>query len=255
MRVTVCETPHDPPAAEKTWAALCAHVRDEGTDLLVLPEFAFLEPVWEKKEFDQSRWAALERTATTWLARLPELQCAHVVGSVPVTTAGNPLNQGFLWSAGSGFIPLRSKRYLPNEPGGWEARWFTKGSEEFPTFSAGALKFGLNICTELWAFETFGPYARAGVQAVISPRATAAATTERWIALAKTVAVRTGAFSLSSNRRHNDGSCGGVGWIIDPEGNELVRTSASSPVATLDLDLTASSVAKSSYPRYVFAQA
>jgi N-carbamoylputrescine amidase len=253
MRLTVCETPHDPAAAEQSWAALCAHTR-EGTDLLVLPEFSFLEPVWENKQFDPAQWAAVERTAASWLARLPELKCRFVVGSVPVTTASQRMNQGFLWSPDSGVLPLRSKRYFPNEPGGWEARWFTEGSEEFPIFSAGPLKFGLNICTELWALETFGPYAKAGVQAIISPRATAAATTERWLALARTVAVRAGAFSVSSNRRHNDGSCGGVGWIIDPEGNELARTSASKPIATVDLDLRLSANARSRYPRYVFDQ-
>jgi len=255
MRVTVCETPHAQPAADKTWATLCSHVRDEGTDLLVLPEFAFLEPVWQNEHFDQLQWTALEQEATRWLARLPELKCAHVIGSVPITTAGKPLNQGFLWSADKGLLLLRSKRYCPNLPGAWEARWFTKGTDEFPVFSAGSLKFGLNICTELWALETLGPYARAGVHAVISPRATTAATTERWIALAKTVAVRTGAFSLSSNRTHVDGSCGGVGWIIDPEGIELARTSASCPAVTQEIDLAASSIAKSTYPRNVFADA
>ena len=118
--------------------------------------------------------------------------------------------------------------------------------------SCGRLRFGLNICTELWALETLGPYAAAGVHAVVTPRATAAATTERWVALAKTVAVRTGAFSLSSNRRHDDGSCGGAGWIIDPEGNELARTSAEVPFATRDLDPQSSLAARSTYPRYVF---
>jgi len=253
MRITVCETPHEPRAAEEMWGALRSHVRDERTDLLILPEFAFLEPIWERRDFDQERWDALEAASDAWLARLPELQCAYVVGAAPATTAGKPFNQGFLWSADHGRIPLRSKRFMPDEPGGWEARWFTRGTEEFAVFSAGPLDFGLNICTELWALETFGPYAAAGAHAVVTPRATAAATTERWAALARTVAVRTGAFSLSSNRRHDDGSCGGAGWIIDPEGNELARTSAAVPFATRDLYLKASSVAQSTYPRYVFA--
>lgn len=255
MRITVCETPHEPDAVEGAWAALYAHVHAEGTELLILPEFAFLEPVWESESFDPMRWNALEQAGAKWLARMPELHCDHVVGSMPVTTAGKPLNRGFLWSVEGGLTPLRSKRHLPDEPGAWEARWFTKGTEEFSAFTAGPLKFGLNICTELWALETCGPYAQAGVHAVISPRATVAATTERWVALAKTVAVRTGAFSLSSNRRHADGTCGGVGWIIDPEGNELVRTSAANPIATLDIDLTSSCNAKFIYPRYVFADA
>jgi len=255
MRVTVCETPHDPTLLESAWARLCSHCRDEGTELLVLPEFAFLEPVWQLEAFDPHKWSALDAAARSWISRLTELGCSYVIGAMPVTVAGSPYNQGFIWSSSSGLAPLRSKRYLPEETGGWEARWFTRGHEAFPVFSAGEIRFGLNICTELWALETFGPYARAGAHAVVSPRATAAATTERWTALARTIAVRTGAFSLSSNRWHADGSCGGAGWIIDPEGNELARTSQSNPAVTLDIDLAASEQAQSRYPRYVFADA
>lgn len=191
MRITVCETPHGPAACERAWARLCAHSRDDGTDLLVLPEFAFLEPVWERERFDSARWTALEQEAERWLARLPELDCAYVIGSAPVTAAGNPMNRGFLWTPGRGVEPLRSKRYLPNEPGNWEGRWFTRSADDYAVFSAGPMRFGLNICTELWALETLASYADAGANAVVTPRATGAATTERWIALAKTVAVRT----------------------------------------------------------------
>ena len=57
--------------------------------------------------------------------------------------------------------------------GGWEARWFTPGDREFPSFRAGALSFGVNICTELWALDSYGEYARCGVHAILSPRARA----------------------------------------------------------------------------------
>ena len=252
MRITVCETPHEPDAVEASWKALCAHCRSEKTELLVLPEFAYLSPVWGSETFDPPRWDQIEHEASTWIARLPELGCPFVIGAMPTTVAGARLNQGFLWSAVHCVTRLRSKRHLPNEPGGWEARWFAKGSDDFPIYTAGALRFGLNICTELWALETYGAYANAAAHAVVTPRATASATTERWVALAKTAAVRAGAFSLSSNRRHADGSCGGVGWIIDPEGNELARTSGSCPAVTVDIALDDSMSAKSSYPRYVF---
>lgn len=254
MRVTVCETPHEEVAARRAWARIRSHVRAHGTELLVLPEFAFLPPVWHQAHFDAAQWAALEQQAAAWCARLPELGCRHVMGAAPVTLNGQPRNQGFLWSA-QGLQWLRGKHHLPEEPGGWEARWFSRGTEGFPVFSAGALRFGLNICTELWALDTLGPYAQAGVQAVVSPRATAAATTARWLSLAQTVAVRLGAYSLSSNRRHADGSCGGVGWIIDPEGQVVARTSARVPVVTADIDLQACQAARLRYPRYVFADA
>lgn len=251
MRITVCETPHAPGDVDRFWGTLRAHCHEHGTDLLVLPELAFLPPVWEREHFDARTWARLEEASAAWLARLPELGSTFVVGAMPATVDTHRLNRGVFWSAATGIVGLRAKRYLPDDPGGREARWFAKGTLDFPAYSAGPLKFGLNICTELWALDTLGPYAKAGVHAVITPRATAESTFERWLALARTAAVRAGAFSLSSNRRHEDGSCGGAGWIIDPEGIELARTSTATPIVTRDIALSDAAAAKARYPRDV----
>lgn len=175
-----------------------------------------------------------------------------MVGARPVTLAGRPLNQGFVWSRQRGAQPLRSKFHLPDEPGGWEARWFDRGDAQFPRFEAGALSFGLNICTELWALDTFAQYARQDVAAILSPRATAEATTAKWLSAGTVAAVRSGAYGISSNRVSADGACGGVGWIIDPDGALLARTSASEPFQTREIDLAAPRAARASYPRYVF---
>ena len=52
MRVTVCELPHEPAALEAAWAALCEHTSRESSELVLLPEFAMVEPVWEAEQFD-----------------------------------------------------------------------------------------------------------------------------------------------------------------------------------------------------------
>jgi len=57
----------------------------------------------------------------------------------------------------------------------------------------------------------------------------------------------------TSNRVHGDGSCGGVGWIINPDGGVLATTSAREPICTCDLDLSLPRKARQTYPRYVFA--
>ena len=124
----------------------------------------------------------------------------------------------------------------------------------FPAFHAGAVSLGVNICTELWALETYAAYAALGVELVVSPRATALATTAKWLAAGVVAAVRSGAFSLSSNRVDSTGACGGGGWIIDPAGEVLAVTSADEPFATREIDLTKAAKAKASYPRYVFSK-
>jgi predicted amidohydrolase len=253
MRVTVCELPHEPDALAAAWAALCAHTTAHASQLVLLPELAMVDPIWESDRFDAARWSATEALSETQLLRLPELGAEWVVGTRPARADGCRLNQAYLWSLGAGVQPLRSKHFLPEEPGSWEATWFAKGDPAFPPFHAGAVSFGVNICTELWALETYAAYAALGVELVLSPRATALATMGKWLAAGVVAAVRSGAFSLSSNRVDPTGACGGRGWIIDPAGEILAVTSATEPFATRDIDLTEAARAKASYPRSVFA--
>ena len=253
MRVTVCELPHEPAALAAAWTALCDHTLRHASELVLLPEFAMVEPFWEDEHFDAARWEAAQVLSEIWRYRLPELGVAHVVGTRPVTIDDGRFNQGFFWSASGALAPLRRKFYLPDEPGSWEARWFDRGDSHFTEYCAEAWSFGLNICTELWAVETYAAYAARGVQVILSPRATAAATTAKWLSAGVVAAVRSGAFSLSSNRVDTTGACGGVGWIIDPHGTILALTTRDAPFATVNIDLSASAAARDQYPGYVFS--
>jgi N-carbamoylputrescine amidase len=254
MRITVCELPHEPGALVSAWRALCQHTAQSSSEFVLLPEFAMVEPVWEAELFDAARWKAAEAWSDAWLQRLPELRVRHVVSTRPATIDGRRFNEGFIWSAIGGLTPLRRKFFLPTEPGNWETRWFDRGDADFPEFQAGSLSFGLNICTELWAVETYPSYAAGNVQAIMSPRATGASTTAKWLSAGVVAAVRSGAFSISSNRVDATDGCGGVGWVISPDGKILASTTAEAPFATIDIDLAAAAAARNTYPRYVFGR-
>ena len=254
MRVTVCELPHETRALDAAWAALREHTMTHESELVLLPELAAVEPVWQSELFDAERWRAIKTLTDGHLRRLPELRAQYVMGTRPVRIDGRRLNQGYLWSAAGGVQPLRSKYFMPDEPGSWEATWFEKGDPAFPVYHAGPVSFAFNICTELWAVETYAAYAALGVELLLSPRATSLDTTERWLAAGVVAAVRSAAFSLSSNRVDATGACGGGGWIIDPAGEILAITSAAEPFATREIDLTKVARAKDSYPCYVFAE-
>lgn len=253
MRVTVCELPYASALLASAWPALCGHARECRSHLVVLPELAFGPPVWTAERFDPGAWREMEETHTRWLPRLQELGAPWVIGTRPVTEEGGRFNEGFLWSRSGGFERLRRKHFLPEESEAWEGRWFARGDAEFPRYVAGELSFGLNVCTELWALETFGAYRRAGVAAIVAPRATAGATTAKWLSVGTVAAVSAGAYCLSSNRLHEDGSCGGVGWAIDPDGVVLARTSPLEPAVTVDVDPARAESAAATYPRYVFS--
>jgi N-carbamoylputrescine amidase len=208
--------------------------------------------------FDSARWAHATAISDAWIDRLSELCVEYVVGTRPVSDHALRFNEGFLWSRSQRCISLRRKYFMPDESGGWESHWFAAGDAEFPGYAAGPLTFGLNICTEIWALETYAAYAAAGVGAVLCPRATAATTTAKWRAAATVAAVRTGAYCLSSNREpagKSGGSDGGVSWIIGPDGDVLAQTSPDLPFATQEIDVRASLAARATYPRYALTKA
>jgi len=88
MKVTVCELPHEPAALAAAWSALCEHAVRQASELVLLPEFAMVDPVWQDERFDAARWAAAAALSEVWRHRLPELGVAHVVGTRPVTIDG-----------------------------------------------------------------------------------------------------------------------------------------------------------------------
>lgn len=256
MRVTVTELPHEPWALEAAWADLCRHTAGEGSELVLLPELAFVEAVWERPQVDPERLAEIERLSERWMKRLPELGAPAVVGARPRRLGTHTFIEAFLWTNSDGALtPLRRKHFLPDEAGAWEARWFAQGEPDFPTFQAGELTFGVNICTELWALETFSGYAaRGGLQAILSPRATGAATLDKWLAVGRVAAVRSGAYSLSSNRVDPTGTYGGGGWVFDPDGRLLATTRDEVSFATVEIDLARAAAARETYPRTAFAR-
>jgi len=130
VRVTVCELPHETDALDAAWAALCEHTAAHASELVLLPELAMVEAVWEFERFDAARWSAVEVLSELQLRRISELRATYVIGTRPTCVDGRCLNQGFLWSLADGVRPLRSKYFMPQEPGSWEATWFQKGDAD-----------------------------------------------------------------------------------------------------------------------------
>ena len=144
---------------------------------------------------------------------------------------------------------------MPEEPGSWEATWFREGRSGVSRVSR---RCGLVRLQHL--HRAVGAGDLRGLR-LARRRARVCRRAQRhwqrrtkWLAAGVVAAVRSGAFSLSSNRVDPTGACGGGGWIIDPAGEVLAITSAAEPFATRDIDLTKAAKAKESYPRYVFSK-
>ena len=72
----------------------------------------------------------------------------------------------------------------------------------------------------------------------------------RWRMAACLVAIMSGCFVASANRRSYDSEAfAGRSWLISPEGEILAETGADSPFLTVEIDLAEANRAKRTYPR------
>lgn len=246
LRATVCELPCV-SVRGGYWSALADHLRKARSDLLVLPEMPFWSWLARSSTFDPTRWSAAAAAHDEWLTRLPELGVDAVASTRPVDRRGRRHNEAFLWSAQRGYRALHAKTRLPSEDGFWEAAWFDAGPECAPVRvdHKGAVIAAL-VCSELWYFERARSAGLAGTHLLVTPRATTASWTDRWVVAGRAAAICSGAFSLSSNRADEFGGCG---WIIDPDGAIMARTCPEEPFVTEGIDLRRAERAKTRYPR------
>jgi N-carbamoylputrescine amidase len=255
MNVTVCEIDNDPAALDTVWQALCDHVCAHKSDLVLLPEMPFYRWLAATQEVSVEQWEAAVQAHLAWVDRLGELDGAVVAGTRPVVRRGKRLNVGFVWDPEKGLADAHTKVYLPDEPGFWEASWYSPGPKRFESVQTTVGKIGFQICTEIWFGQHARQYGKEGVQILVCPRATPHSTTSKWVAGGRTAAVVSGAYCLSSNRTWrsvNGGDASGVGWIVEPgKGEVLGLTSQEQPFLTLEVDLSEADRAKSTYPRYI----
>src|SRR5256714_4129446 len=253
MKVTVCELKDSVEGFARDWDRLVAHVQEHRSDLVLLPEMPFCPLFAWRPDFEISIWQNAVAAHDRWQERFTELDPAIVLGTRPVNRADQRLNEGFRWMRTDGYQVAHHKYYLPNEPGFWEANWYSRGDGSFTPTQCGEALVGFEICTDLWAFERARAYGKAGVHLIATPRATPRTSLERWLVGGRATAVTAGAFSLSSNHVASAADpvhLGGQGWIVDPEGEILGVTSQEQPFITVEIDLGLAEQAKHTYPRY-----
>lgn len=256
MKVTVCQLDPREDQLNHYLVSLSKHIKSAQSEFVLLPEMSFSEWLAADKTPDASRWLQAVDNHTRFIDKLGELGANAVLGTRPIiNAAGSRRNEAYLWTKDSNrAIGIHEKYYLPDEEGYWEHSWYDRGPKAFDTASVGQARIGVQICTEMWFFEWARHYAAARVDLLCIPRATPHGTTDKWLAGGRTSAVCSGAYSLSSNLWYPSGhkaNCGGVAWVIDPEGNILAKTDSDTPFATVDIDLAFSRISKSTYPRYV----
>lgn len=256
MKVTVCQLDPRPGHLDEDLAALGEHIATRASDFVLLPEMCFSPWLAADPVPDADRWADAVADHDRRIAQLADLGAGAVMGTrAVVTSSGSRRNQAYLWTAHNGqAAAVREKYYLPDEDGYWENTWYDRGPKRFDTARALDMRIGVQICTEMWFFEWARHYAAERADLLCVPRATPHGSTTRWLAGGQAAAVCSGAYCLSSNLWCPPGDasdCGGLSWIIDPDGTILAHTDEATPFATVNVDLDLARASKTTYPRYV----
>lgn len=255
MRLTVCQLSDDRTVFEADWETLRAHVTAEKPDVVLLPELPFATWFGIENKFEPEVWRDVMAAHEADDARLRELEAPCVISTRPVEHGDKRFNEAFAAFRDGRRLRLHDKRYLPEEPGFYEASWYQHGDGVFDTQEIAGAVVGVQICSELWILDEARRYASRGADLIVTPRATAASSVEKWVVAGRAAAMVAGAYSASSNRyglsKAGGFEFGGAGWVIDPDGEVLARTSKAAPCATVELDLEATKAAKATYPRYL----
>ena len=256
MKVTVCQIHPHADAITKQVQALKDHIHEQGTDFVLLPEMCFSPWLAADKETDEGRWHEACKNHLAFIEGMSDWGISAILGTRPIVLdSGERRNQAYLWTAEMQCPEkVHDKYYLPNEEGYWEATWYDRGEKVFESAQWGETRIGTQICTEMWYYEWARHFAREGVDLLCVPRATPHSSTDKWLAGGQAAAVCSGAYCLSSNLWYPPGEkedCGGLAWIIDPEGEVLATTHMDSPFATVEIDLNYARASKQTYPRYV----
>ncbi|GHO46712.1 carbon-nitrogen hydrolase family protein [Ktedonospora formicarum] len=249
MKVTVCELPNNRENFSFAWKELIAHVREQRSDLVLLPELPFSAWFARIPEFDALRWQSAQNEHDVMMNQLSELAPAAILGTHLVSKDGKHLNRGFSWTSEEGYKGIHDKYYFPDEKDFYERRWFDRNERDFTVTHVQDMAIGFLICTEVMFNEWARNYGKQGANIIAVPRASSIAY-ERWIVAPRMAAIVSGAFVISSNRV-DDHFFVGHGVIIDPDGDVLASTSRQIPFVTVEINLADSVQAKSIYPRDV----
>jgi len=258
MKVTICQLDPRPGKLEPFLENLTAHLKQEKSDFLLLPEMGFSD--WLASDPPgpdaDSLWSRSVSEHESQIAKLNELGVKAIVGTRPIVTPENSRrNEAYVWTeANPRAAGFHQKYYLPDEDGYHEHSWYDRGPKHFDTARALGMRIGVQICSELWFFEWSRHYAASRADILCVPRATPHGNVEKWISGGQAAAVCSGAYCLSSNLWAKEGSgvnLGGGSFIIDPEGKLLARTDAENPFVTVAIDLEFARTSKTTYPRYV----
>ncbi len=150
MKVTVCQIDCRPDYLDGALEGLAAHVAEEASDFLLVPEMCFSEWLAADPVPNASRWQNAVAAYATRIVRMSALNAKAVLGTRPIVLPdGSRRNEAYVWTKETGAVPIHQKYYLPDEEGYYEHTWYERGPGTFDIARALGMRIGVQICTEM----------------------------------------------------------------------------------------------------------
>jgi predicted amidohydrolase len=227
--------------------------RARGADLAVLPEIP-LNP-WSPA-FETSRDGDAEPPEGPRhrvLGRAARTAGIGIVGGAIVADPASRRrhNTALVFDASGTLVSSYRKTHLPEEDGFWETRHYDPGDALATVVDAFGLRLGVQICSDINRPEGSLILGASGAEAIVNPRATEAATFDRWKTVMVANALTSGAYVLSVPRPREEFGVplGGPSFAVAPTGQALVETTETLALVTLDRAVV--EAARRRYPGYL----
>lgn len=169
--------------------------------------------------------------------------------SDPATGARH--NTAIVFDARGDLVHTCRKVHLPDEDGFHEPCHYDPGTDPPSVVRAFAMPFGIQICSDINRPQGSQLLAALGAAAILNPRATEAATIERWKLVFRANALTSAVYVLSVPRPAPEQgvALGGPSVAVDPNGEVIAEST--SPVTIVHLEERAVEDARRRYPGYL----
>ena len=234
-----------------------AEAKRRGANLVVLPELPLnpWSPASETPRDDDAE--PPEGPRHQLLSAAARNAGVAVVGGAIVQdpATGRRHNTALVFASDGTQLAAYRKVHLPEEEGFWETRHYEPGDTLPPVLDALPLRVGLQICSDINRPEGSHLLGAMGAEVIVNPRATEAATFDRWRVVFIANAMTSGAYILSVNRpRAEQGvQLGGPSFAVAPTGELLAESTDTVTIVTLDRAVVTR--AKQRYPGYLATRA
>jgi predicted amidohydrolase len=241
------------PETQDRLTARLADARRLGADLAVLPELPLngWSPATAEARDEDAEPAGGRRHHA--LARAAAGAGIGVIGGAIVRDerTGERRNTTLVFDARGALVARYAKVHLPDEDGFREPAHYAPGTENAEVVEAFGMPIGIQVCSDINRPVGAQILAAMGAEAIINPRATEAATFDRWKLTFRAVALTTSSYVLSVNRPRpeNGVALGGPSIVVGPDG--VVVAESIAPLVVTPLDGQVVAAARRSYPGYL----